>query len=186
MVEKATPVFIKEILCDGPDRFPSQEVYILVGRWDTPFMNPLTRFHWRMWLGLFELLCEAAESSQSNTCKFWHPAGYEEGLTNRFQWTDFTPCVASIKYEQFCDEAELKRVKTMHRLLELDFKEKTMYVFVYLWLCWVFVAVWAFLRCSEWGLLSSRRAGLLTAVASLLGHAGFRACRTWAWKVRAQ
>ena len=72
----------------------------------------------------------------------------------------------------------------MHGLLELDFKEKTMYV--YLWLCWVFVAVWAFLRCSEWGLLSSRSAGLLTAVASLLGHAGFRACRMWARKVRAQ
>ena len=74
----------------------------------------------------------------------------------------------------------------MHGSLELDFKKKKMYVFVCLWLCLVFVAVWAFLRCSEWGLLSSRRAGLLTAVASLLGHAGFRACRMWARKVRAQ
>ena len=40
VVEKATPVFIREILCDVPDRFPSHELYILVGRWDTPFSEP--------------------------------------------------------------------------------------------------------------------------------------------------
>ena len=32
VVKKATPVFIEEILCDGPGRFPSHELYLLVGR----------------------------------------------------------------------------------------------------------------------------------------------------------
>ena len=70
VVEKATPVFIREILCDVPDRFPSHELYILVGRWDTSFLNPWTCFYWRVWLDLCALLCEAAESGESNTCKF--------------------------------------------------------------------------------------------------------------------
>ena len=32
VVKRATPVFIEEILCDGPGRFPSHELYLLVGR----------------------------------------------------------------------------------------------------------------------------------------------------------
>ena len=40
VVEKATPVSFEGILCDGPGRFPSRELYILVGRWDTPFSEP--------------------------------------------------------------------------------------------------------------------------------------------------
>ena len=72
----------------------------------------------------------------------------------------------------------------MHGSLELDFKKKKcMYLFVYgcagsLLLCGLFSGA------ANGG--SSLVAGLLTAVASLLGHAGFRACRMWARKLRAQ
>lgn len=33
-----SPVYIEEIFCDGPDRFASLELYILLGR--PPFLNP--------------------------------------------------------------------------------------------------------------------------------------------------
>ena len=38
----------------------------------------------------------------------------------------------------------------------------------FIWLCWVFVAAWAFSSCGERGLLSGFRAGVLIAVASLV------------------
>ena len=38
-------------------------------------------------------------------------------------------------------------------LLSIFFKE--IILFIYFWLRWLFVAVWAFSSCSEWGLLSS-------------------------------
>ena len=57
----------------------------------------------------------------------------------------------------------------------------------YFWLCWVFVAVWAFLWLWRGGLRSSLVAlpGLLTAVASLavehgLQARGLRSCGSWA------
>ena len=40
----------------------------------------------------------------------------------------------------------------------------------YFWLCWVFVAVWAFSSCSERGLLFIVVRGLLIAVASLVAE----------------
>ena len=44
--------------------------------------------------------------------------------------------------------------------------------FIYFWLCWVFVAAWAFSSCGEWGLLFVVVHGLLIAVASLVVEHG--------------
>ena len=41
-------------------------------------------------------------------------------------------------------------------------------LFIYFWLCWVFVAAWAFSSCGERGLLFVAVHGLLNAVASLV------------------
>ena len=46
------------------------------------------------------------------------------------------------------------------------------YLFIYFWLCWVFVAAWAFSRCGERGLLFIVVRGLLIAVASLVAEHG--------------
>ena len=48
------------------------------------------------------------------------------------------------------------------------------YLFIYFWLCWVFVAVrrQAFSSCVEWGLLFVAVRGLLIAVASLVAEHG--------------
>ena len=51
-------------------------------------------------------------------------------------------------------------------------KNKFIYVFIYLWLHWVFVAVWAFSSCSKWGLLFVAVHGLLIVVASLVAEHG--------------
>ena len=45
-------------------------------------------------------------------------------------------------------------------------------IFFFFWLCWVFVAVWAFSSCSERGLLFVAVRGLLIAVASLVMEHG--------------
>ena len=39
--------------------------------------------------------------------------------------------------------------------LHLHFSLKKFYLFIYFWLCWVFIAEWAFSSCSKWGLHSS-------------------------------
>ena len=47
------------------------------------------------------------------------------------------------------------------------------YLFIYIWLCWVFIAVpGLFSSCSEWGLLFVVVRGLLIAVASLVAEHG--------------
>ena len=47
------------------------------------------------------------------------------------------------------------------------------YLFIYIWLCWVFVAVCGlFSRCAKWGLLFVVVRGLLIAVASLAAEHG--------------
>ena len=59
-----------------------------------------------------------------------------------------------------------------------DFSSKTLLLnskirlFVYFWLCWVFVAVQTFSSCGEWGLLSSCGRGPLIVVASLVAEHG--------------
>ena len=58
-----------------------------------------------------------------------------------------------------------------------------LYLFIYFWLRWVFVAVQAFSSCCKLGLLFIAVRGLLIAVASLLRsmgsrHAGFSSCGT--------
>ena len=57
------------------------------------------------------------------------------------------------------------------------FLNKFIYLFIYFWLHWVFVAAWAFTSCSEQGLLFIVVRGLLIEVASR--------CRAWALGVRA-
>ena len=48
-----------------------------------------------------------------------------------------------------------------------------MYLFVYFWLCWLFVAVCGlFSSCDEWGLRFVAVCGLLIAVASLVVEHG--------------
>ena len=47
------------------------------------------------------------------------------------------------------------------------------YLFIYFWLCWVFVAAHGlFSSCSEWGLLFLAVRGLLVVVASLVVEHG--------------
>ena len=47
-----------------------------------------------------------------------------------------------------------------------------LFKFIYLWLCWVFVAAWAFSSCGKQGLLFVVVHGLLIAVASLVVEHG--------------
>ena len=57
------------------------------------------------------------------------------------------------------------------------------YIFIYLfWLCWVFIATWAFSSCSErggvgWGLLFVAKPRLLIMVVSLITEHGFQGTR---------
>ena len=45
-----------------------------------------------------------------------------------------------------------------------------MYVCMYVWLCWVFIAAGAFSSCGEWGLPLVAILGLLLVVASLVAE----------------
>ena len=45
---------------------------------------------------------------------------------------------------------------------------KEIILFIYFWLCWLFIAVWAFSSCSEWGLLSSCSAQVSYCVCLLI------------------
>ena len=68
--KKAIPVFIEEILCDGPGRFPSHELYILVGKWDTPFSEPQA-FPWHVFTrecGWTYLSCVKQQNLVSQKC----------------------------------------------------------------------------------------------------------------------
>ena len=59
-------------------------------------------------------------------------------------------------------------------------------LFIYFWLCWGFVAVWAFSSCAEEGLLSScsAQAPQCSVISSCrtwaLGHSGLSSCSIWA------
>ena len=59
--------------------------------------------------------------------------------------------------------------------------------FRYFWLCWVFIATWAFSSC-EWGLLCScsvraSHCGGSSCGLWALGHSGFSSCDSWALKL---
>ena len=63
-------------------------------------------------------------------------------------------------------------------------------LFSYFWLCWVFIAVWAFLTCSAW---ASRYSGFSCCRTQALGRLDFSRCGLWAlahrlssWSTRAQ
>ena len=59
----------------------------------------------------------------------------------------------------------------------LSFFKKFIYLFIYLWLSWVFVAAHGlFSSCGEWGLLLVAVRGLLIAVASLVAEHRLQAC----------
>ena len=47
-----------------------------------------------------------------------------------------------------------------------------LFIYIYFWLRWVFVAAQAFSSCGEWGLLFIAVHGLLTAAASLVAEHG--------------
>ena len=70
MVEKATLVFIEEILCGEPGSFPSHELYILVGKWDTPFSEPQAH-PWHIFIrdcGWTYLSCVKQQNPVSQKC----------------------------------------------------------------------------------------------------------------------
>ena len=70
LVEKATPVFIEGILCDAPGRFPFHELYILVGKWDTPFSEPQAH-PWHIFIkecGWTYLSCVKQQNPVSKKC----------------------------------------------------------------------------------------------------------------------
>ena len=59
------------------------------------------------------------------------------------------------------------------RFLKISlFKKKKIYLFIYFWPCWVFIAARALSSCSELGLLFVAVRGLLIAVASLVAEHG--------------
>ena len=69
---------------------------------------------------------------------------------------------------------------------------KTMLLFIYLWLCWLFVAARASFCCGEWGLLSSYGAwasycrGFSCCGPLAPGQVGFSSCTMWVQGSRAQ
>ena len=58
------------------------------------------------------------------------------------------------------------RLKLLNSYREVSFK-KQFYLFIYFWLCWVFVAVRVFSSCAEQGLLFTAVLGLLTVASSV-------------------
>ena len=58
-------------------------------------------------------------------------------------------------------------------------------LFIYFWLCWVLLALWAFSSCCEQGLLSGCGArasccsGFSCSVAEVQGCVGFSSCSSW-------
>ena len=89
--------------------------------------------------------------------------------------------------EQICNpKVELLFIYTMKISNYLSFFKKIIYLFIYFWLCWVFVAArglslvvasagYSSLRCEGFSL---RWLLLLRSTGSR--HAGFSSCRTWA------
>ena len=63
------------------------------------------------------------------------------------------------------------------------------FIYLFIWLCWVFIASTAFSSCGEWGLLSSsdawasRCSGFFFG-AQTLEHSGFSSCSQWAQQFR--
>ena len=47
---------------------------------------------------------------------------------------------------------------------------EVIYLFIYFWLCWIFIAAHGLSLCNEWGLLFIVLHGLLIMVTSLVGE----------------
>ena len=77
-------------------------------------------------------------------------------------------------------KADLFQVSFIKNIFYKNYYYKN--IIIYVWLCWVFDAVWAFLYCSELGLLSNHSApashcsGFSCCTAWALWHSGFRSC----------
>ena len=80
------------------------------------------------------------------------------------------------------DVAQPRECTKNHSVLHFFFNFYFILLFIYLWLCWVFIAARAFSSCGERGLLFVAVCGLLTAVAS---HCGAQALGTRASAVAA-
>ena len=63
-------------------------------------------------------------------------------------------------------------------LLSIFFKE--IILFIYFWLCWLFIAVWAFSSCTERVILSVAMHRILMAVSSLVVEHELCGYDTWA------
>ena len=74
---------------------------------------------------------------------------------------------------------------------------KKLFIYIYFWLCWVFVAAWLLSSCGEWGLLPSGsvlashyggfsycRAQALGPAGISLWHVGFSSCSSRALERR--
>ena len=69
---------------------------------------------------------------------------------SRMPWDNYVLAVVMITW--------VHTVSQMHQVIHLKWVHLKKIIFIYFWLCWVFVwAVWAFSSCCEQGLLSSCR-----------------------------